>query len=618
MTETRATLTAETLQVTVAPELSQSLTELQITAVDLYLRGLNVLPMPHPAWLEANGHPADDKTPFILTQFYTGRLHLCGPECARRTAKTGRKCKGANYVDLFETPSNIGLMTGRTSGNLFVIDTDSHTDAAAMKAELDRRGLPYWSWRTRRGAAFAMRLIEGEADNQPGGETGRPVPGYPDTQIWGNTRFCVCPPSSYYIGAGVYTWLTPEPRFYLPPFQGPPAVHLADLAFLDVKLYRPGGWTDPELHGLPQWAAMLSKPNRAILATVHPEGTRNSELTKPTYDIAALIDQDLITYREGEAVLIDAAELSNYPVKAIRGMLKSALKKNPTRATTSGGTLQPWARALTFAEGYNWRIYGRAAQSVRGVFLACCERSKMDNSDTFRATEREVAELANLSRDTAHKALRRLSDHNTDARPLLVRVKPGNPKTGEPNVYGFTAYATSTPEGGAPVLPLSLHCSNSGRFGAPENDTLPATLIQQDVFNRRGLGANAYRIWEYCKANREHTTSTPIAAALNLHPGSVRKALKRLIEADLVRRGGDGAVYSVEVGEDKLEVLSAMMDTLGTADKRKREHTKDREVRLNVRVGIVRARWLEKRIADLKASEKAERATRKATTRGTK
>ena len=78
MTEARPTLTTETLQVTVAPELSQNLTELQITAVNIYLRGLNVIPIPHPAWLEANGHPADDKTPFILTQFYTGRLNYAG------------------------------------------------------------------------------------------------------------------------------------------------------------------------------------------------------------------------------------------------------------------------------------------------------------------------------------------------------------------------------------------------------------------------------------------------------------------------------------------------------------------------------------------------------------
>ena len=184
-----------------------------------------------------------------------------------------------------------------------------------------------------------------------------------------------------------------------------------------MKLYQPGGWKDPELHGLPQWAAMLSRPNRAILATIHPEGTRNIELTKPTYDIAGRwIDQDLITYREGEAVLIDAAERSGYPVKSIKGMLKSALKHNPTRAATSGGTLQPWARALTFAEGYNWRIYGRAAQSVRGVFLACCERSRLANSDTFRATVREIAELANITHNTAHNALKRLSSLNIDAR----------------------------------------------------------------------------------------------------------------------------------------------------------------------------------------------------------
>jgi hypothetical protein len=51
---------------------------------------------------------------------------------------------------------------------------------------------------------------------------------------------------------------------------------------------------------------------------------------------------------------------------------------------------------------------GRTGESDKRVFLALCHRARLDRRKHFRASVREVAEIANLSKNTAERSLRRL------------------------------------------------------------------------------------------------------------------------------------------------------------------------------------------------------------------
>jgi hypothetical protein len=120
-------------------EASRALTDTQATALDLYARGFNVLPvMRH------------DKKPFILEPFFTSRLHHCGEACHH---------KGKDDItDLF-TRKNIGVMTGRTSGNLLGIDCDTHESFIKMGTDLTAHAIPFWARGSHNGGAYFVRLI---------------------------------------------------------------------------------------------------------------------------------------------------------------------------------------------------------------------------------------------------------------------------------------------------------------------------------------------------------------------------------------------------------------------------------------------------------------------------
>ena len=273
------------------------LSDTQRTAVDLHKRGLNVFPIPR-------GH----KEPYILRPLFYGRLHRCGHSCKIRHAP--------NLESLFDM-QNIAVMMGRTSENLFAIDCDTQADFRGMAAELDRRGLPYWAYTSRRGGSYLMRLAEGEAKNKT-------LKGWEHVEIWGSMHYVILPPSIHPSGE-LYRWKTSDP-YRLPIDEKPPLVSIQALDWLEVERATTGAkWEDTELLGLPAWTSTLSRNNRKILAQAIDgglaEGVRNTTLRNPTYDIAAMIDAGLIDYATGLDLLEEAAAGCEYPIKSIRGML---------------------------------------------------------------------------------------------------------------------------------------------------------------------------------------------------------------------------------------------------------------------------------------------------------
>jgi hypothetical protein len=497
----------------------QSMTAIQSTAVDLYRRGLNVFPLPS-AW-EWRARPEfekdpNKKPPYLLQPLYFSRLHFCGLECYHLPERE-------RFTALFER-ANIGVMVGRTSGNLVGIDCDSHTAFETVGCELTRRALHFWGIGSHRGGAYFLRILEGEAANLS--ETP-----FPEVQIWGNARYQVLPPSVHPQGT-IYRWVTPEPRFSLPEGQSLPSFSITALDWLGVNLAVKARWKwqEPELYNLPEWAVGLSRRNRETLAKGVPDGQRNTRLTAAAYDLAG----NFIPYRDAEAVILTAAERCTPPYSArdALAILKSAYRQERQPARKSGESVKPWKKAQDFAASFDWSSkYGRKAIKRRAVFLACVERARQRNSDVWRASKREVAELANTSDETAKVALQNLK------RDGLI-VWAGHCDRSGANLYRFGELSK--------ISPLIPPCSSSGL-----NLDTPKTQAEQDVFGKVGL--TAWHVWRYLLATPARGAGT-IARALNLPRSSVYAALRQLQDAGLAVFGmAEGMYYSESKTDADLE-----------------------------------------------------------------
>jgi hypothetical protein len=524
------------------------------TAFDLYRRGLNVFPLPS-AW-EWKARPDYDtdpnkKPPYLLTPLYFSRLHNCGPDCNHLP-------QDKTFNALF-THANIGVMTGRTSGNLISLDCDSHAALETIGSELTRRALPFWGIGSHRGGAYLLRILEGETPNMA--ETH-----FPDVQVWGNAHYQVLPPSIHPLGT-IYRWITPEPRYCLPEGQSLPPVSITTLEWLGLILAINRKWQAPELHGLPEWAAMLSRRNRETLAKGVLEGQRNARLTAAAYDLAG----NEIAYDDAEAIILAAAERCTPPYSNgdTLAILKCAYNQERQPARKSGESVKPWKKAQDFAETFDWRgKYGRKAIKRRAVFLACIERARQSNSDVWRASKRELSELSNMPNKTAWIALQ---DLKHDGLIILAELRD---RSGA-NLYSFDL---------SRMTPLYTPCSNSGYF--LDN---PKTQAEQDVFGK--LGLTSWHIWRYLLATPAHNAGT-IARALNFPRSSVYAALIRLQDAGLAVFGMAEGMYYGESKTDADLEYQAIAWGAHSSENRKQTHRSEREKRVNGLMAHARARYV--------------------------
>jgi predicted transcriptional regulator len=513
------------------PESKKQLTDIQLTAVDLYQRGLNVIPVER-----------GSKEAFILKPFWASRLHHCGPHCHHA---------GRNDITELFSRTNIGVIVGRTSGNLIAIDCDSTKAFKKIGKELTKRGIPFWAITSYRGGSYLLRVTEGEVANMP-----KDVSGFQDVQIWGNHHLIVLPPSIHPSGT-VYGWLSPEPRFSLAPYEPVPAVSIVSLDWLGVKLVSESRQDadQAELSGLPEWAARLSPSNRETMTGILQEGERNNRI----FALAADMNGIGIDYYEAEHWIMQIAARAGTPFFEAENTLKSAYSQ-PRNPASQYKSMNEWQRAKDFAESFDWRgEFGRKALKHRAVYLALVERARLDGRHSWRASSREVAELAHTDRDTVAQIIRNLTEHG-----LIQRVNMNKPR--EAGVYRFRK------------LPRFLTLMSTGDV-VSGIWTLPKSPAEQDVFGK--LGLVAWHVWEYLRA-QSLPSPGKIAKATVLARSSVAEALKRLLAVGLVVRGQDGMYYSETKTDSSLEYLAVnLLDGASKSKARKAQHKLERERRLN-------------------------------------
>ncbi len=531
-------------------------TDIQATARDLYERGFNVFPLPTANdWLlrAEKGNVTKHPYPVKMQRVYASRLHFDN-----------------NFIELFDR-SNIGVMCGRTSGNLVAIDCDSPKSFEYVGMELTARALPFWAITSHRGGAYLLRLMKGETRNVTK-QTSR----LHDVEIWGNSHYVVLPPSVHPSG-DVYQWKSPEPRFCLPRYECIPVVSVIALEWLGMTTK--AKYQSADLHfdsSLPSWAKNISRANVETWMNGAQKGSRNTRLTSLAYDLAG----NDVAKRTAMTVLLEASARCEppYPEREAKAIVKSAYQNTRTPARAYFGVnvthAKTWQAAAEFAASFDWNsrqwtyetrhkdktviTSKMKAYAVKRVFLALIERAKLDGRPTFRATARETSVIAGLQKLTVSHAFQSL------ARAEFVRRAKAEDSS---SLFSFVDYSKFDT--------LIINCRNS--VSNLEYSNLPRTHTERDLF---GAG-HLYAIWRHLLVNPERN-AYQTAKALKLSPSIVYPAFRKLKEMTLITHSQAEGLYFGEARTDTaLQMLAIEYGKDGRSKAREEKYRLERMRYLN-------------------------------------
>src|SRR5262249_37560304 len=120
---------------------------------------------------------------------------------------------------LTEKPCNLAVMTGRSSGNLFVLDYETFTGLSTAIRLCQQHKIPVWATLTTRGGHLWFRCAEGVVKSVRGEQM----------EVRGSNGYIVAPPSFNEQSGVTYSWLMQEGDEI-------PVVSIHDLDFLPITL----------------------------------------------------------------------------------------------------------------------------------------------------------------------------------------------------------------------------------------------------------------------------------------------------------------------------------------------------------------------------------------------
>ena len=557
-------------------------TETQRTARALYALGWNVFPVPNywtrKAYHETIGNPEkwdpENKRPYIKALSYT-RLIQSGFD-GMFQERFWNDAPG----DLRHCGDNLAVMAGRTSGNLCIIDADQNGDK--VQAMLDRKQIPYWDYYTGRGHNFIVRIYEGEAanigHNQRENEYKNNETPYRGVEIKGNSGYCVIPPSLHKTGSK-YSWGNVDPTNER---QNIAPVMIDELAWLGIQLRKNKDKNRDYIGILPDWTVLLAPQNREnlmnLLGGLITEGSRNSALLGPVYDLAAHVQLGDIGEGEALELLYQAGKCCDpeYPQRQIDYMWHSAINKRgliPSIRpdTTKSRGQEVYNQARTFAAAHQWT--GRTARTDRAVFLACAERGMLEG-EPFAASCRNVAELAGCRAETASKAIRRLIKHG-----LIELHKESEPREEKPNRYKFTESVKQQNQ------------ETNKRYNTIQGEYTVPLIGGISPYNAifAQLGIVALRCYEYLLEHQEPTIAA-LGRATDQHASSCGYAMKRLKRHGLVS-AAEGVWRALELKSYEWQALAESMGLYDQLAARKKLHAIERENRYSKQMKNRKDHW---------------------------
>jgi hypothetical protein len=487
-------------------------TPVEDTARKLYKIGLNVFPVPY---AQKGGAPWK---PLMFTRMHPKYLSK-----------------------VFDGRCNLAIMCGSTSGNLFVLDCETAAVFAEQGKQLKSRGIPVFAVRSgggRGGGHYYLRCIEGEVANMPRGVL-------KDLEIRGCRGYVLAPPSVHPDTGALYQWDVRETA-------EPPLVHLADIDWLRLTLDAKCGksrWSQPDEY------SQLSFRTRSFLSSGAPEGERNNRLFAAACDMAGVG----FDFTLAKQLLARSAESCGLGRREIWDTLHSAYNRprDPARPVQPAPPAHTWQKARAWADQQYWK--GLVGQTDRAVFLACCERARVNaNEDgVFRASIREVAELAQVNKNTAAASLKRFI-----ASAHLI-------------------FCGENDASGARLFCFGPFLRDWDTAALPVGDTVPILPfpLSLDAFETGALGKTAGVVWQKLLEIGTRLLPKEIAAACRLSIDQVYRAMKRLCRFGLAYKESHcwAAVPADRAWLDKN--VAEPLGTLGRGQRRRALHRDDRALR---------------------------------------
>lgn len=591
-------LAAALFRAPVAPVISPVLAN----ALWLHERGANVIPLP-----------------------YGGPKH---PPYKRGALAHTRLTREA-VIELFPPRSNIAVITGRTSGNLASLDADSELAFMLIRQHLLERGLPMLITRSTRDALaghFLFRLADGTLENAnyalADGERLERVTNTKTqaaaVNVLGHDLLAVLPPSLNGERGKFYTWYTDQTEHQTPAIDAIPVYTLADLADLlpglrlAVQRDKPATGKSYGQTALEGWVTEV---------TDAAPGGRNNTLNAGAYRLGRLAAGGEVNRLDAEYHLSQAAHAAGLHGAEVRDTIRSGLDageetpaRRPYEVLTFGHTperaaLEAWIAAV------DWRTLRRRATTTRAIAEALADRAGTARNGKWRASVRELAELARVSVPTTRTALETLTNSGAVARAgtdrrsgaslwTLGPAAPLKSKSKEPAAPSDAGLRRVTPNGGrAPG-----GCGGGGEDSNGNREfytltTLGSTSVQISRYSPRtaiytehavpedsdaaesgALGKNGWRVWRWLLAQPEPRTVAEIAAALTLTYSQARHALLTVQEKSpagypLVERTAGAWIANPMSGAALRDYVAEPHGTAGKGDARREKHAAERAQR---------------------------------------
>jgi len=411
---------------------------------------------------------------------------------------------------------NLGVITGRSSMNLFVLDCDDQNTFNEQLDFLESDDLARWVVSTHRGGHIWLMSNNCEVNNYKDGKL----------EIWGKNHYVLAPPSVHEKG-DVYMWKNRIGD--LPPILNYEAIaHF--FPYLDIRF---------------QNISLPSKAHRILVLGDTSSYPSNSEaenaavwsLVRAGYD-DELIIQLFYKYCPPHFAERNESEdwLIEFYINPAREKIKVIPYQKKIRNAVHWVNEQPWK--------------GRAGSSDRLILLALCERARLEGLNNFRATQREVVEISGLHRSTVKKSIKRLID------------------------YGFIARVNSKGSDSQYLLSEDLHnhpinvsnCNINGSF---------MSLKKHDIWQPKALGRTSLEIYE--KIVDKALSLEELEKIIGKHKQTIIRAIKEKLEKEGLATQKDNKWIGTKVDEITLDQIAEKFGTLGTSKRRKKEHEKERE-----------------------------------------
>lgn len=455
---------------------------------------------------------------------------------------------------LFAGHCNLAVMCGTTSNNLFVIDCESRGAFLYHIEELRKRQIPVWAATSARGGHIYLRASDGEVQNISAEVLG-------ELEIRGRGGYVLAPPSVHPSGAK-YSWVAQDG-------DEPPTIHSQQLDWL----FAPDGKqiclevTSNSNGNRASWsgrmvspASNLSSASREYISSGHliKEGNRNNRLFNTACDLAG----NGYSHADAESILLPVATLSGLPYKEGRATIASAFSRarSAARPEVKPVNVQNWHYALLWATETEWQ--GKKRATDRSVMLAMIERSRLASNENgiFRASIRELSELAHIGTTSVQKALKRLKKEK-------ILLSKGNDHMSQATLWQFNEELLSE----ARQLELNLNTVSI----PPHWLRYSESLFNSNITERGALGHSVSFVYQFMRTLEAPMMPSAIAESLGLSLNQINYAIRKLKDLELIVRHRLGW-YPVNMSLPELEAMFENVD--GKASARAARFRREREI----------------------------------------